>query len=95
MHRTIISFAPVDRYDPKQALEHPQCVSKIFFKKILESQSQEDHPPKLSFWRSTMQFCIKIEKSPLYEHSDGLNGYTAVHFDFLNTLTLKYGVSGI
>ena len=30
-----------------------------------------DHSPKLSFWRSTMQFCIKIEKSPLvdlYEH---------------------------
>ena len=58
-------FAFADRYDPKQALEYTQCVSKIFFqKKILDHQSQEDHPPKLSFWRSTMQFCIKIEKSP-------------------------------
>ena len=142
MHRTIISFAPVDRYDPKQALEHSQYVSKkfskrfwslkvrnaihqnslfggqacnfasksknhhqwtfvsikvilrivrssrlrqridmilskhwnttmcfknLFQKKILECQSQEDHSPKLSFWRSPMQFCIKIEKSPLVD----------------------------
>ena len=40
---------------------------KYFFKKILDHQSQEDHPPKFSFWRSIMQFCIKIEKSPLVD----------------------------
>ena len=31
----------------------------------------------------------------LYEHSHGLNGYTIVHFDFLNTSTFPYGVSGV
>ena len=40
---------------------------KCFLQKILESQGQEDHPQKVSFWRSPIQFCIKIEKSPLVD----------------------------
>ena len=40
---------------------------KYFLPNFFETQSQEGHSPKLSFWRSPMQFCIKIEKSPLVD----------------------------
>ena len=70
MHRTIISFASRGRYDPKQAPEYQECVSKIFWTIFFEPQSQEGHSPKLSFWRSSMHVCFKIEKSPLVDLCD-------------------------
>ena len=64
-HRTITPLALEDRCDPKQSSEYQQSVSKIFPTIFFEPQTLMSHSPKLSFWRSTMQFCTKIGKSPL------------------------------
>ena len=69
-HRTIIPFALEDRCGPKRSPEYQQCVSKIFSNHFFEPQTLMSHSPKLSFWRSTMQFCIKIEKSSLDDLCD-------------------------
>ena len=40
-HRTILSFASTDRYDPKQSPKYPQCVSQIFFTKFFRDSKSE------------------------------------------------------
>ena len=58
-------------------LSNVKSTEKIFHKYFQKNfggpQSQNHLSPKLSFWWSPMQFCIKIEKSPVLHNCDYRN----------------------